>query len=169
MLEILDIVGKELEKDKECVFLNEGKLFKGIIKAFNKDSYVKIQESITSKNFIIKNSKKEIYQFPEEIDLNEIFETNAVQRVKKPTQRDFLRELSSAKDILNNGIIDGDKVLFINFDALEIGRTINLVKDKKTLTINSNPKKNDVVIEADGTNIYLLKQDYYIKEKSAYE
>lgn len=170
MNDIVDIVGKILEKDKESIYLTEtGEIFKGVIKAFNKDGFVKV-ESLAGKSSIIKNPSQAIYMFPEPLDLKEIFEIDYTPKEKKPTERDFHRQLAVAKDIFGEGILDGDKVLFTDGEgSLKLGRTNNVEKDKQTVNITANKDKNQVKIETNGKNIYLLQRDYYIKEKHAYQ
>lgn len=167
MSEIFDIVGKELIQDKEAIFVVDGSIFKGKIKAFNKSGFVKIIDNLKNE-YIVKNPKKELYLIPDNVDLSEIFEVEIKPRQKKPTERDFYRELSQAKDIMNNGILDGDKVLFAYDNGIYLGRTVYLEKNTNKLTITINKDKQDVEIETNGKNIYLLKPDYYIKEKNAY-
>jgi uncharacterized Zn ribbon protein len=171
MSEILDIVGKELAVKNEAIFFASNKVMKGTIVAFNKSGFVKLKDSLTGEEFVSKSPSTEIYGVPEDIDLNEAFgvDTPVKPLKKKHTTRDFDRELSKVKDVMGNGVIYGDKIILVHDNEVCIGRTFDVVENTSKITVNLNKNKQDVVIEADGTNIYLLKPDYYIKDKSAYE
>ena len=166
MNEIVDIVGKVIEKDKEAIFIGDnGVVYKGVVKAFNKIGQVQIEESMTTKYIVVKTPSKSIYVIPDPIDLEDMkFE----RKEKKPTERDFFRQLSVAKSIFGDGVLDGDKVLFADGQELKLGRTITVVKDSPVVVVNGNKDKTDITIETNGKNLYLLVKDYYIKEKSAY-
>lgn len=171
MSEILDIVGKELVKEREVIFLTEsGELNKGIIKAFNKDGFVKVEDAISKKTTVVKVPNNEIYMYPEEFNLNEIFEVDYVPKEKKPTKRDFNRQLAVAKDIFGDGLLDGDKVLFIDSNkTLKLGRTLEVEQDTNKVHILGNRDNETSLVLTNGKNLCLLKRDYYIKEKAAYE
>lgn len=169
MNEIVDIVGKVIEKEKEAVFVSEnGVVYKGVIKAFNKIGHVQIEDSFTTKLSVVKTPSKSIYVIPDPIDLEEVFDMKFEKREKKPTERDFFRQLSVAKSIYGEGVLDGDKVLFTDGQELRLGRTINVMKDSAVVIINSNKDKVDITLETNGKNLYVLVKDYYIKEKAAY-
>lgn len=169
MNEIVDIVGKVIEKEKEAIFLSEnGVVYKGTIKAFNKIGQVQIEESMTAKYIVVKTPSKSIYVFPDPVNLEEVFDMKFEKREKKPTERDFFRQLAVAKSIFGEGVLEGDKVLFADGDELKLGRTIRVIKDSPMVIINANKDKVDVSLETNGKNLYVLVKDYYIKEKSAY-
>lgn len=169
MNELVDIVGKVIEKDKEAVFLSDnGVVYKGVVKAFNKIGQVQFEDSLTTKLIVVKTPSTSIYVIPDPIDLEEVFDMKFEKREKKPTERDFFRQLSVAKSIYGDGVLDGDKVLFTDGQELKLGRTINVVKDSAVVMINTNKDNIDVTIETNGKNLYLLVKDYYIKEKAAY-
>lgn len=169
MNEIVDIVGKVIEKEKEAVFVSEnGVVYKGVIKAFNKIGHVQVEDSLTTKLSVVKTPSKSIYVIPDPIDLEEVFDMKFEKREKKPTERDFFRQLSVAKSIYGEGVLDGDKVLFTDGQELRLGRTINVMKDSAVVIINSNKDKVDTTLETNGKNLYVLVKDYYIKEKAAY-
>lgn len=171
MSDILDIVGKELTVKNEAIFFASNKIMKGTIIAFNKSGFVKLKDSLTGNEFVSKSPDKEIYGVPEDVDLNEAFgiEANVKPLKKKHTTRDFDRELSKVKDVMGNGIIYGDKIILVYDNEVCIGRTFDVIEDTSRITVNLNKNKQDVVVESDGTNLYLLKPDYYIKDKSSYE
>lgn len=169
MNEIVDIVGKVIEKEKEAIFLSDnGVIHKGTIKAFNKLGQVQIEDSMTAKYIVVKTPSQSVYVFPDPVDLEDVFDMKFERREKKPTERDFFRQLSVAKSIFGEGVLDGDKVLFADGQELKLGRTINVVKDSSVLVVNANKDKSDITLETNGKNLYLLVKDYYIKEKSAY-
>lgn len=169
MNEIVDIVGKIIEKEKEAIFISDkGIIHKGVIKAFNKVGHVQIEDEITTKLIVVKTPSTSIYVVPDPIDLEDVFDMKFVKREKKPTERDFFRQLSVAKSSQGEGILNGDKVLFTDGQELKLGRTVHVVKDTSTVTITGNKDSVDSTIEANGKNVYMLVKDYYIKEKSAY-
>ena len=169
MNEIVDIVGKVIEKEKEAIFVSDnGVVYKGVVKAFNKIGQVQIEESMTAKYIVVKTPSKSIYVIPDPIDLEDVFDMKFERKEKKPTERDFFRQLSVAKSIFGEGVLDGDKVLFTDGQELKLGRTITVVKDTPMVVVNGNKDKADVTVETNGKNLYLLVKDYYIKEKAAY-
>jgi hypothetical protein len=169
MNEIVDIVGKVIEKEKEAIFLSDnGIIHKGVVKAFNKVGQVQIEDEITTKLIVVKNPSTSIYVIPDPIDLEDVFDMKFEKREKKPTERDFFRQLSVAKSFQGEGVLNGDKVLFTEGQELKLGRTMHIVKDTSTVTITANKDSSETTIEATGKNVYMLVKDYYIKEKAAY-
>lgn len=165
MMELKDFLGKDFEKERRVIYKDKGSMSRGIVVAVNKDGHIKVENEVTKENVIIKNSNKSVYAYPEKIDMSEVFEGfNVVEKEEKMTNRDFIRQLSTIKDIAGDQVLDGDKVILLYNDELILGRTTEINKKDNSIYVAINKEKYPVVIK-DSTSIYLITKDYYIKSK----
>ena len=97
--------------------------------------------------------------------MNEIFEGfNVEEKEEAMTNRDFIRQLSTIKDIAGNQVLDGDKVILLYNNELILGRTTEINKKDNSIYVAINSEKYPVVIK-DSTSMYLITKDYHIKSK----
>lgn len=165
MIEIKDFLGKDFEKERRVIYKDRDSMSRGIVIAINKDGHIKVENEVTKENIIIKNSNKDVYAYPEKINMNEIFEGfNVEEKEEAMTNRDFIRQLSTIKDIAGNQVLDGDKVILLYNNELILGRTTEINKKDNSIYVAINSEKYPVVIK-DSTSMYLITKDYHIKSK----
>ncbi len=165
MIEIKDFLGKEFKKGTRVVYINKSSLVRGFVVGINKEKKIKIENESTKENEIISNLKN-VYAYPEFIDLSEELGFKKVDNESiVVSKRAFERELSDIVDIAGDKVLPGDKVILNYNGDLKIGRITEINKEKNKLYVEINSEKYPVEILSPKETMYLLVPDYYVKLK----
>ncbi len=165
MVEIKDFLGKEFKKGTRVVYLKNSSLVRGFVTGINKEKQIKVENESNKKSEIISNLKN-VYAYPEFIDLSEElgFEKSDNENIIV-NKRAFERELSDIVDIAGDKVLPGDKVILNYNEDLKIGRVTEINKEKNKLYVEINSEKYPIEVINPKEIMYLLVPDYYVKLK----
>lgn len=165
MKEANDFLGKKINKNDRLIYIDKDSMSRGVVIGINRDGFLKVENEITKKFEIIKDTINKTYAYPEVFDMTKVFEDFEFEDIKenKIEKRKFKRDLSEVLDISNENILSGDKVLVLHNGNLSIGRVTEI--DDKRLIAKVAIREEKYPVEIKSKCLYLLVKDYFIKSK----